>query len=62
MDRTYDIFEIHPDGTPIWKMAVIGQEAAIRKLHDISEQTRNELRMVHVPTQTVIATVNPPKS
>jgi hypothetical protein len=62
VDRTYDIFEIDPDGYPIWKTAVIGQEAAIRKLHDISEQTPNELRMMHVATQTVVATVNPPKS
>ena len=62
VDRTYDIFEISPDGTSVWKMSVAGHEAAIRKLHDISERTPNELRLMHVPTQMVIATVNPPKS
>jgi hypothetical protein len=62
LDRTYDIFEIHPDGTPIWKAAVTGHEDAIRKLHELSENTRNELRMMHVPTKTLIAVVNPPKS
>lgn len=62
MDRTYDIFEIHPDRTPIWKGAVTGHEEVVRKLHELSGKIRNELRMMHVPTQTLIAVVNPPKS
>jgi hypothetical protein len=61
MDRTYDIFEIHPDGTPIWRTTVSGHEAAVRKLHELSEQTPNELRIMHLATKTLIAVANPPK-
>jgi hypothetical protein len=61
-DRTYDIFEIRADGTPIWRAAVAGHENAVRRLHELSEKTSNELRMMHVSTETLVAVVNPPKS
>jgi hypothetical protein len=60
--RTYDIFEIFPDASPVWRGCVSGYEDAIRKLQDLATQTSNELRVMHVPTKTVIATLNAPQS
>lgn len=62
MERDYDLFEILPDGTPIWREAVKGHEAAIKKLHELSERTTNEVRIMHLPTNTLIATKNAAKT
>jgi hypothetical protein len=61
MTRDYDIFEILPDGSPIWKEFVSGHEEAIRKLQELAKQTKNEVRLMHVPTNTIIASMNTPK-
>jgi hypothetical protein len=42
MDRQYDIFEILPDGSPLWKVAVAGHEKAISILQQLAAQTQNE--------------------
>jgi hypothetical protein len=60
VDRSYDLFEIFPDGSALWKGSVVGHEEAIRKLKELAAGTANEVRLMHVPTKTVIATVNPP--
>lgn len=61
MDRSYDLFEMFPDGTALWKGAVVGHEDAIRKLQELAARTTNEMRLMHVPTKTLIATLNAPK-
>jgi hypothetical protein len=61
MDRSYDLFEIFPDGSALWRGAVVGHEDAIRKLKELATTTTNEMRLMHVPTKTVIATLNAPK-
>lgn len=58
MNRDYDLFEILPDGSPIWKELVSGLAEAIRKLEELGKETKNEMRLMHVPTNTIIATVN----
>jgi hypothetical protein len=58
MERDYDLFEVLPDGTVMWREAVTGHEAAIRKLHELSVRTTNEVRVMHLPTKTLIATKN----
>ena len=60
MDRNYDLFEILPDGSPIWKCAVAGHENAIQQLRELAAKTNNEVRIMHLPTQTVIAVLNVP--
>lgn len=60
MDRNYDLFEILPDGSPIWKCAVAGHENAIQQLRELARHTRNELRIMHLPTNTIIAVHNAP--
>lgn len=58
MDRSYDIFEMLPDGSPIWRGTADGHENAIQKMLELSAKTANEVRVMHVPTSTVIATTN----
>jgi hypothetical protein len=62
VNRDYDIFEILPDGAPIWKELVSGHEEAIRKLQELGNQTKNEVRLMHVSSNTIIAAVNTPET
>jgi hypothetical protein len=63
VDREYDIFEVSIDGTLIWRDTAKGGHAdAVPKLHALAERTKNEARMMHRPTKTVIASLNAPQS
>jgi len=55
MDSVYDIFEIMPDGVLVWKCAVTGQDAALRELESLAMTCKNEIRVVHLSTNTVFA-------
>ncbi len=57
MDRTYDIFERFADGTMLWKSSVVGHDAAVLKLKAMAQQGPNEFRLMHIATNTVIATL-----
>jgi len=58
MDHEFDLFEILPDGTPIWREVVSGREKAILKLRELSAETANEIRVMHLSTNTVVAAMN----
>jgi hypothetical protein len=58
MDREYDLFEIYPDGTPVWRDVVSGREKAILKSRELSAETANEVRVMHLLTNTVVAATN----
>ena len=60
MDRNYDLFEILPDGAPIWKCAVAGHENAVQQLRELARYTNNELRIMHLASNTIIAVLNAP--
>ena len=60
MDRNYDLFEILPDGSPIWKCAVAGHHNAVQQLRELARHTANELRIMHLSTNTIIAVLNAP--
>ena len=60
MDREYDLFEIFPDGSAMWRNTIRGHEEAIKQLRELSTKTANEVRLVHLPTQTLIAALNTP--
>jgi len=62
MERTYDIFEKESDGSMLWRVAVPGHEAAIRKLQELAANSPNEFHLMHIPTKTTIATINAPKT
>jgi hypothetical protein len=48
VDRSYDLFEIFPNGTGLWKGAVIGHEDAISKLQELAAGTTNDVKLMHV--------------
>jgi hypothetical protein len=54
MQRTYDIFEIK-NGQPLWMATVEGHEAAIQMAMQLSKQSTNELRVMHIPTNSIVA-------
>jgi hypothetical protein len=58
MDSEYDLFEIDPNGSPLWRDVVSGREKAVLKLRELSLRTANEVRVIHLPTNAVIATFN----
>jgi hypothetical protein len=49
-----------PEGTPIWKEPVSCYVEAIRKLEELGKETQKEVRLMHIPTNTIIAAVNTP--
>jgi hypothetical protein len=61
MEREYDLFEQFPNGDVLWRMTVTGHENAIQQLRELSATTYNEVRVIHLPTQTVVAVMNPHK-
>jgi len=61
MERTYDIFEVFPDGTRRWKTVVPGHEAALTKMKALAANSPNEFLMMHALTKAIIA-VLPNKS
>jgi hypothetical protein len=58
VERTYDIFEIVPDGQPRWICAVTGHEEAINRLKELAKTTTNEVRMMHIATNSIVAVMN----
>lgn len=58
MERSYDLFEIMPDGCPLWRAAVSGHENALIRLKEWAAKTPNEVRIMHLPTSTIIAVLN----
>jgi hypothetical protein len=62
MDSDYDVFEVHPDGSVTWRGTIYGRDAADQRLQELADTVSNELRLLHLPTQTVIATMNARKS
>lgn len=62
MDRTYDLFEKMEDGSLIWRGTVPGLDAAIAELKKLASETPNELHLMYLATQSVVAKVNGAKA
>jgi len=60
MERDYDLFEILSDGGVMWRKMAAGRENALRKLKELSKQTSHEVRVMHVLSNTLIASINGP--
>ena len=58
MDRDYDLFEVFPDGTQIWRESVTGHENTIGRLIELAGLTPNEVRVMHILTNCLIAVLN----
>jgi hypothetical protein len=61
MERQYDLFQVQPDGTLIWRETVAGHAAAIDRLQQLARLESCEFRLLYLPDKTVIATMNTPK-
>lgn len=59
-DNEFDLFEIFPDGSAIWRLTVTGRDEALAVLQQLAARTGNEVRVMHLPTNSVIATMNAP--
>jgi hypothetical protein len=57
MDRDYDLFEVFPDGSVVWRESVTGHEKAIRRLRELVQITDNEFRVMHILSNTMIASL-----
>ncbi len=58
MLRTYDLFEVMPDGDLIWRAKIEGHESAVHELQQAARRSANEFRLMHIPSMTLIATIN----
>jgi hypothetical protein len=47
-----------PDGDLIWRAKVEGHESAIHELQQVARRSKNEFRLMHIPSMTIIATIN----
>ena len=62
MDRVYDLFQVLPDGTLLWRETVSGHGAAMDRLEQLALLESSEFRMLYLEDQTVIATRNAPRA
>jgi hypothetical protein len=62
MDRDYDIFECFEDGSIKWLDHVSGHDAAVARARTFAANSTNELRVIHLPTKSVVAVLNARKS
>jgi hypothetical protein len=58
MQRQYDIFEILPDESVIWRRKVTGHDKAIWQLQELAITTKNELRVMNLGSNAIIAVIN----
>jgi hypothetical protein len=58
MDRTFDIFEVLPDESPLWKACVLGAQNVVGVLSDIGKGTPNECFAMNMDTREILARVN----
>jgi len=56
--RYYDVYERLPDGTLIWIAALLGRQRALAGLKEISAQTENEVFLMDLYDDKVIARKN----
>jgi hypothetical protein len=62
MNREYDLFEVLSDGAVLWRQMAAGRKNALRKLGELSKRTSNEVRVMHVLSNTVIASTKGPSA
>jgi hypothetical protein len=62
MERTYDIFEKMKDGSTLWRVAVPGREAALKRLQEMAAQSHNEFHLWHLASNTLATTINTPRN
>jgi hypothetical protein len=61
-DREYDIFEVLPDGSPIWRTSAFGMESAEQKLLELSRRTGNRFFAANLADLSEVVTFSPESS
>jgi hypothetical protein len=61
MERRYDLFQVLPDGTLVWRETLAGHAAAVARLQRVAVLESCEFRLLYLPDKTVIATMNTQK-
>ena len=61
MQRDYDLFEVLPDGAPLWRQTAAGRENVLRKLAELSKHRSREIRVMHILSNTLIASTITPR-
>jgi hypothetical protein len=62
MLRNFDIIEVFPDGSTMWRACVFGQFEAERKLQELAEHSKNQFLAVDIESGEPLPTVAPQKS
>jgi hypothetical protein len=55
MNREYDLFENFPDGSRVWRAAIVGRDATLAKLKELASKSANEVFAMHLPTEEIVA-------
>jgi hypothetical protein len=46
--RDYDVFELFPDGSTVWRACVLGMGNAERKLRDLGRESNNKFFAINL--------------
>lgn len=58
MEREYEMFELLPDGSPVWRAHASGLREVRMKLEQIGKSTTNECFAIYLSTKEIVARVN----
>jgi hypothetical protein len=58
MNDVYDIFEIRPDSSLIWRQVIRGKKSARKRLNELAA-LGPEFLLIYLRTDTLIASTNP---
>ena len=58
MHRDFDIFEVLPDGSQLWRMCAHGPDNALDILKRLGSQTANECYAMNIQTREIVGRIN----
>jgi len=59
--RTFDLFELFPDGYVLWRGTIRGLRKARVELQELAAHTKHEVQLMYAPNNAVIAKRNVPE-
>jgi hypothetical protein len=58
VNDSYEIIEILPDGSSILRASIADHRSAVSKLIELAALTKNEICLIHMPSNKIIITLN----
>jgi len=55
MEKTLDIFECFPDGTKLWREAIVGAESAKKRIEELATASTNRFTAIDLLANRVVA-------